>query len=179
MQEFCHVVAYIAARKEVTDKVRRSLWRPEVMKKQLEELGREELWPSLSFVPGFDITTVVMEGGVEEDVLEEEMGVQAEVQEELLEEEQEVVLVREEGRGGEAEAKMEEMRSEIVETEGADMIEEGELDACNLVSSLFLFSTLWLLQGVPQHWTPEDLAKSQALYEIRHLENIQVSSSCL
>ena len=139
MQEFCHVVAYIAARKEVTDKVRRSLWRPEVMKKQLEELGREELWPSLSFVPGFDITTVVMEGGVEEDVLEEEMGVQAEVQEELLEEEQEVVLVREEGRGGEAEAKMEEMRSEIVETEGADMIEEGELDACNLVSSLFLY----------------------------------------
>ena len=139
VQEFCHVVAYIAARKEVTDKVRRSLWRPVVMKKQLEELGREELWPSLSFVPGFDITTVVMEGGVEEDVLEEEMGVQAEVQEELLEEEQEVVLVREEGRGGEAEAKMEEMRSEIVETEGADMIEEGELDACNLVSSLFLY----------------------------------------
>ena len=44
-------------------------------------------------------------------MLEEEMGVQAEVQEELLEEEQEVVLVREEGRGGEAEAKMEEMRS--------------------------------------------------------------------
>ena len=65
VQEFCHVVAYIAARKEVTDKVRRSLWRPEGMKKQLEELGREELWPSLSFVPGFDITTVVMEGGVE------------------------------------------------------------------------------------------------------------------
>ena len=63
-------MAYIAARKEVTDKVRRSLWRPEGMKKQLEELGREELWPSLSFVPGFDITTVVMEGGVEEDVLE-------------------------------------------------------------------------------------------------------------
>ena len=110
-------------------------------------------------------------------MLEEEMGVQAEVQEELLEVVQEVVLVREEGRGGEAEAKMEEMRSEIVETEGADMIEEGELDACNLVSSLFLFSTLWLLQGVPQHWTPEDLAKSQALYEIRHLENIQVSSN--
>ena len=72
-------------------------------------------------------------------MLEEEMGVQAEVQEELLEEEQEVVLVREEGRGGEAEAKMEEMRSEIVETEGADMIEEGELDACNLISSLFLY----------------------------------------
>ena len=72
-------------------------------------------------------------------MLEEEMGVQAEVQEELLEEEQEVVLVREEGRGGEAEAKMEEMRSEIVETEGADMIEEGELDACNLVSS-FVFN---------------------------------------
>ena len=57
VQEFCHVVAYIAVRKEVTDKVRRSLWWPEVMKKQL--------WPSLSFVPGFDITTVVMEGGVE------------------------------------------------------------------------------------------------------------------
>ena len=35
------------------------------------------------------------------------------------------------------------------------------------------------VQGVPRHWTPEDLAKSQALYEIRHLENIQVSSSCL
>ena len=35
------------------------------------------------------------------------MGVQVKVQEELLEEEQEVVLVREEGRGGEAEAKME------------------------------------------------------------------------
>ena len=47
MQEFCHVVAYIAARKEVTDKVRRSLWRPEVMKKQLEELGREEVKPLL------------------------------------------------------------------------------------------------------------------------------------
>ena len=108
------------------------------------------------------------------------MGVQVTVQEELLEEEQEVVLVREEGRGGEAEAKMEEMRSEIVETEGADMIEEGELDAFGFFFiSLFLFSTLWLLQGVPQHWTPEDLAKSQALYEIRHLENIQVSSSCL
>ena len=35
------------------------------------------------------------------------------------------------------------------------------------------------IQGVPRHWTPGDLAKSQALYEIRHLENIQVSSSCL
>ena len=36
-----------------------------------------------------------------------------------------------------------------------------------------------IIQGVPGHWTPGDLAKSQALYEIRHLENIQVSSSCL
>ena len=27
--------------------------------------------------------------------------------------------------------------------------------------------------------TPGNLAKSQTLYEIRHLENIQVSSSCL
>ena len=35
------------------------------------------------------------------------------------------------------------------------------------------------IQGVPRHWTPRDLAKSQALYEIRHFENIQVSSSCL
>ena len=34
-------------------------------------------------------------------------------------------------------------------------------------------------QGVSQHWTPENLAKSQALYKIRHLKNIQVSSSCL
>ena len=37
------------------------------------------------------------------------MGVQVKVQEELLEEEQEVVLVREEERGGEAEAKIKEM----------------------------------------------------------------------
>ena len=39
---------------------------------------------------------------------------------------------------------------------------------------------LWkYVQGVPRHWTPGDLAKSQAPYEIRHLENIQVSSSYL
>ena len=36
-----------------------------------------------------------------------------------------------------------------------------------------------LVQGVSRHWTPENLAKSQALYKIRHLENIQVSSLCL
>ena len=35
------------------------------------------------------------------------------------------------------------------------------------------------LQGVPPHWTPGDLAKAQALYGIRHLENILVSSSHL
>ena len=35
------------------------------------------------------------------------------------------------------------------------------------------------LQGVSRKWTPGNLAKSQALYEIRHLKNIQVSSSCL
>ena len=29
------------------------------------------------------------------------------------------------------------------------------------------------LQGVPRHWTPKNVAKSQALYKIRHLENIQ------
>ena len=29
------------------------------------------------------------------------------------------------------------------------------------------------------HWTPGDLAKSQALYKIWNLENIQVSCSCL
>ena len=34
------------------------------------------------------------------------------------------------------------------------------------------------IQGVPRHWTPGNLAKSQALYKIRHLENIQVSRSC-
>ena len=32
------------------------------------------------------------------------------------------------------------------------------------------------LQGVSQHWTPEN---SQALYKIRHKEKFQVSSSCL
>ena len=71
VQEFCHVVIYLTARievKGVTDKVRRSLWRPEVMKKQLEEMRSDELWPSLSFVPGFDINTVVMVGGVEDRV---------------------------------------------------------------------------------------------------------------
>ena len=36
-----------------------------------------------------------------------------------------------------------------------------------------------IVQGVPQHWTPGNLAKSQALNEIRHLESIQVSSSSL
>ena len=35
---------------------------------------------------------------------------------------------------------------------------------------------LLLIQGVSQHWTPKNLAKSQALYKIRHLDNFQVSS---
>ena len=82
VQEFCHLVAYIAARMEmkgVTDKVRRSLWRPEVMKKQLEEMERGELWLGLTFVPGINITTVVMVGEVEE---VQGVKVQVEVQEE-------------------------------------------------------------------------------------------------
>ena len=54
------------------------------------------------------------------------------------------------------------------------------------VSQIRLFETLFmelvvpiLVQGVPRHWTPGNLAKSQAIYKIRHLENFQVSSSCL
>ena len=37
-------------------------------------------------------------------------------------------------------------------------------------------SGMFMVQGVSRHWTPENLAKSHALYKIRHLENIQVSS---
>ena len=35
------------------------------------------------------------------------------------------------------------------------------------------------LDLVSQHRTPKNLAKSQALYKIKNLENIQVSSLCL
>ena len=43
----------------------------------------------------------------------------------------------------------------------------------------YAFIVLDVIQGVPRHWTPGNSAKSQALYEIRHLENFQVSSSYL
>ena len=52
---------------------------------------------------------------------------------------------------------------------------------CMICGAWRMISDVWCtcVQGVSRHWTPENLAKSQALYKIRHLENIQVSSSRL
>ena len=48
-----------------------------------------------------------------------------------------------------------------------------------VVSRTIGASGVFKVQGVSRHWTPENLAKSQAPYKIRHLENFQVSSSRL
>ena len=52
---------------------------------------------------------------------------------------------------------------------------------CMICGAWRMISDVWCtcVQGVSRHWTPENLAKSQALYKIRHLENIQVSNSRL
>ena len=66
VKEFCHVVAYMAARLEVAgvkDKVRRSMWVPNVLNQQFEEMGQEKLWPGLVHLPGFDSSAVAVQDG--------------------------------------------------------------------------------------------------------------------
>ena len=106
VKEFGHVVVFVAARlgvEVVTASLQRSIWAPKVLQKQVEEMGEGELWPGLARIPG-----IVMERVQEERNVMLQQG-EVEVQEEVL-----GVSVEETGY-------------EIVETEGAEINEEGEV----------------------------------------------------
>ena len=52
-----------------------------------------------------------------------------------------------------------------------DFTHTTRLELCSCSCSSSYFSSLpFLLQGDPRHWTPDNLAKSQALYKIRHFQ---------